>query len=359
MRLFLSLDKVGALVLCLALAGCAEIGEPDIGSPPVSAAVAETVPVNGTLPQGSTGTTSPQLPPSRPEGFVPSLVVATAAGVVLIPDSEPPNLLTLSLVAPVEGSEVTEPPLSPGIPQLAIDDFFRGLVVQFDSGAVHWFQAEGGDAHRINVDGGRLLDVGFFNGTTEAIVAVGPQIDRVRLVDTERFPLLLLASNQELLDFSAGGSLYVAAIANDQCGQLLFVNAVGEEVPVLLPLLPPCETPKRPRYGSVALSGDGGAVAYTEVTYRSDGVEAETTLKVVDLAGRGVVLSKVVGDSGDRITNLSFDGQRVAMMKESSNADVELQVVSDSETLVPDLGDLGTPIAATWARLPVAAGSVE
>lgn len=362
MRRFPRFHKTLVLTLVVAVTGCAEIGEPDIGSPPVSATAAETVTVPGNNPDGSSATTSPQLPPARPAGYVPSLLAATDGGVVLIPNVGPPRLLELSVAAaivPEEDPDQTETLPIPGVPRLAIDDFFRGLVVQFEAGVVEWFQAEGGDARQINVNGGRLLDVGFFDGTTEAIVAVGPQIDRVRLVDTQRLPLLTLNPNQELLDLSAGGGLYAAVIANDECGRLLFVNAVGEEVLVSIPAAPTCDTGRRASYGSVALSSDGGAVAYTHVSYRADGVEAQTELIVVDLAGGVVVLSKIVGESGDRVSGLSFDGQRVAMVREDANAVVEMLVVSDADTVVVDLSEFGAPIAPTWARIPVAAGSVE
>ena len=348
--------KALLLVLCLALAGCAEIGEPDIGSPPVSASPAETVPDEGDTSPGSPGTTSPQLPPSRPEGYVPSLVVASDLGVGVVAEEHTPELLSL-VIEPA--TEETEAVAIPGAPTLAIDDFFRGLVVEFNTGDVHWFQAEGGVARRINSNGGRLLDVGFFNGTTEAVLAVGLQIDRVRLPDTQRFPLFGLNPNQRLLDFSTGGGLYVTAIADDECGSLLFMNALGEEVLVSLPPTGPCEILRRPTYGSVALSSDGGAVAYTRVTYRADGVEAQTSLEVVDLSSGGVVISTVVGSSGDRISELSFDGQRVAMMRESANAEVELLLATDAEVLTIDTALLGIPASATWARLPVAVGSTE
>jgi hypothetical protein len=257
------------------------------------------------------------------------------------------------------GTDETEPVLVPGSPTLAVDDFFRGLVVEFDTADVYWFQAEGGAARRINSNGGRLLDVGFFNGTTEAILAVGLQVDRIRLADSQRFPLFGLRPNEQLLDFSTGGGLYVSAIADDQCGGLAFKNALGEEVLVSLPPPGPCEVSRRPHYGSVALSSDGGAVAFTQVSYRADGVEALTTLVVVDLSSGGVVSSTQVGGSGDRVTGLSFDGQRVVMTRESANGTVEIMVATDAELLTFDAGLGGTPALATWARLPVAVGSAE
>lgn len=352
-----------AVAALLVLAGCAEIGEPVIGSLPISDSVPETVLPDGTNPDGSTATTGPQPPPARPEGFVPSLVIATESGVVIILEGGEPELLDLAPpVSPQPDPDEdpdADPPPDLGHPLLVIDDFFRGLVVQFESGAVQWFQAEGGEARTINLNQGRLLEVSFFDGTTEAIMAVGPQIDRVRLVDTQRLPLLTLQSDDELLDLSAGGGLYASAIANSECGQLLFLNAVGEEVLVSRPPAPTCESSRRPFYGSVALKEDGGAVAYTEVTYRADGVEAETKLVVIDLAAGAVALSKIVGESGDRITGLSFDGQRVAMMREAANAEIEVLIVSDAETITPDLSEFGQPVAATWARIPVAVGSVE
>jgi hypothetical protein len=343
-------------VACLALAGCAEIGEPDIGSPPVTASTAETVPDEGDPSEGASGIASPQLAPARPEGYLPSLVVASDHGVVLVAEGESPQLLSLVIEPATDEAEAVQ---IPGSPTLAIDDFFRGLVVEFDTGDVHWFQAEGGAARRINSNGGRLLDVGFFNGTTEAILAVGLQIDRIRLADTQRFPLFGLNPNQLVLDFSAGGGLYVSAIADDECGSLLFMNAIGEEVLVSLPPAGPCEIVRRPKFGSVALSSDGGAVAYTIVAYRADGVEAQTSLVVVDLSSGGVVLSTPVGSSGDRISGLSFDGQRVAMIRESGNAEVELLVATDAEVLEVDLVLAAIPATATWARLPVAVGTAE
>lgn len=362
MRPSFSLSRTLAVTALLVVAGCAEIGEPVIGSLPVSDSAPETILPAGANPDGSTATTSPQPPPARPPGFVPPLLIATESGVVIIRDGGVPELLDLTPPTPEPDPEEdpeADPPPDLGSPRLVTDDFFRGLVVQFDSATVQWFQAEGGDSRTINLNEGRLLEVSFFDGTTEAIMAVGPQIDRVRLVDTQRLPLLTLMNGDELLDLSAGGGLYASVIANSECGQLLFLNAVGEEVLISRPPVPTCESSRRPLYGSVALSEDGGAVAYTEVTYRADGVEAETKLVVIDLAAGAVALSKIVGESGDRITGLSFDGQRVAMVREAANSEIQVLIVSDAETITPDLSEFGQPAAATWARIPVAVGSVE
>ncbi len=203
MRVPIPLHKALPLVACLALTGCAEIGEPDIGSPPVTASTAETVPDEGDPSQGTSGVASPQLPPARPDGYVPSLVVASDTGVVLVAEEEAPRLLSLVIEPATDEVEAVQ---IPGSATLAIDDFIRCLVVEFDTGDVYWFQAEGGAARRINSNGGRLLDVGVFNGTTEAILAVGLQIDRIRLADTQRFPLFGLNPNQQLLDFSPSHS---------------------------------------------------------------------------------------------------------------------------------------------------------
>lgn len=352
MRPFAASIRVTALVLALGLAGCAEIGEPDIGSPPTSVSAAETVPVDGTNPDGSSESTTPQLPPACPEGFEPSLLVATEAGVVLIPDGGSGSILNLST-----GASGDEPGEALVEPLLAIDDYFRGLVVEVASGEIWWFQAEGGSARLVNPDGGSLLDVGFFNGTTEVAVATGSQIDRVRLADSQREPLLVVAPDAQLLDFSSGGRLYALAFSNAECGQLVFVNADGVEVSLSVPEQPSCEMPRRPFYGSVALSTDGGAVAYTKVSYRSDGIEAETALVVVDLSSGGVVFESIVGGSGDRVTGLSFDGQRVAMLREASNSEVSLVVVNDAEVLAgPDLARFGQILGVSWSRLPVAVG---
>ncbi len=259
-------------------------------------------------------------------------------------------------------------PLADPIGRLAVravaDDLFGGLVVDAgDDGGVLWFPAEGAEPVEIRPPGSRLLDVGYLNNTAEALVLVDNKlIERVRLFDLESEPIIVLDDGDEVLDFAAAGGLYAATIANDECGRIGFLNSLGDPVGISGPAVVSCPIPRRATFTLIDLSPDGDAIAYTEVTYRSDGVEATTELVGEELSS-GVELFRIpIGEAGDRIGSLSFDGRRVAFVRTPLEGDVRVLVVIDA------IGD-GPPVEqvaslsrsgsydVSFARLPLKVGA--
>jgi hypothetical protein len=246
---------------------------------------------------------------------------------------------------------------------IALDDFLGGLVVQEAAagaapgrGSVIWLRAEGGDPVVVDEDGGELLDVGYVDGSPTAVVlADEDQVDRIRLVDDERTAVLSLGEEEELLDLSASGSLHAVVIRNDRCGDLRFYAADGIEIDLNGPGEPNCIVPRRPGYGAVALSPGGGAIAYTEVSYRDDGIEVMTELVARELSTGVEYYRGKIGEDGERITALSFDGDRVAYLRKSEGDTSAAVLDLRTEQEVPiDLSGLVGVDSVSFARLPLA-----
>lgn len=348
--------RVLAVVLAagaMLVAACGEIEPPDLGAeitvaPTVDADEAAGASIQSDEPvplevQGPLAV----LPPRDP-GYESVLVLGAPDGVSsgMLGDLAP-------LAAPL-GS----------LPTNSIaDDLFGGLVVDAIDDGVLWFAAEGAEPVAIRPAGVRLLDVGYLNNTAEALVLVDDQlIERVRLFDLEAEPIIVLADTDELLDFSAAGGLYAVTIGNDECGRIGFLNTLGDPVGISGPVVVDCPVPRRATYTLIDLSPDGDAMAYTEVTYRSDGVEASTALVGAELSS-GVELFRIpVGGAGDRISSLSFDGRRVVFVRTPLEGDrrdlVMIEAVSDgvaAEEITP-LPRSGA-FDVTFARLPLKVGA--
>jgi hypothetical protein len=342
---------VALLSLVLVAAACAEIGEPDLGAAP---STTTTLQENGTatVTVGDDGatqvvTTLPPPSPPRPDGYVPLLVLSTPVGV---------------LAGVTDGVEPLGPPLDTLNAVRAADDFFGGLVVQVDTGEVLWFPAEGAAGEIINDLGGALLDVGFRDGTPEAILTGRENaIDRVQLVTGERLTLTVLDAGRRLEDLSASAGLFALIYSDEQCGGLLFLNSNGEEVDLAGPGPVECPVPRRPAFGEVGLSPDGDAYAYTEIAYRSDGVEESTVLVGREFSSGAELFRFEIGRPGDQITSLSFDGRRVAMLRTSLDEDVPDGLViidgTDVERAIPVVDDVASSV--TFARLPLTVGAVS
>ena len=334
-------------VALLVSASCGEVGEPDLGSAPTTSIVVDagagSQPEPADEPQDA-GEAPVQASPPTPEGYVAAVVLSTSAGVLAGEADQVSALAT---------------PLDVVAANRSADDFFGGLVVQLDDGRVLWFPAEGGEGEIINADGGSLLDVGFRDGTPEAILSSpGNVIDRVQLVTKERQPLTVLADDRQLLDFSAGAGLFVLVYTDESCGGLLFLNSRGEEVDLPGPGGAPCPVPRRPGFSQVSLSPASDTYVYTEVEYRSDGVEASTHLIGREFSSDVELFRIRIGEAGDRIRSVAFDGRRVVMLRESLDEEVEDGLViidtSDPELVIPTAEEEAN--AVTFARFPLTVG---
>ncbi len=346
-----ALGLVGLLGLA---AACGEVGEPYLGaevtvaSTVVGAEIQQSGPVTDTVVDGAA---SESVLPPRDPGYVPSLVIGSDTGIAS---------------GSIDRLALLEPPLGElGATRIA-DDLFGGLVVQVPDQGVLWFPAEGAEAATIRETGFRLLDVGYLGGTSEALVLGESRVvERVRLVDLEvAEPIVELAESDQLVDFSAAGGLYVLAIADDQCGRIDFVNSAGDPVSIRGPVPAECPVPRRATYTLLDLSPDGDALAYAEVTYRSDGVEATTQLVGIELSSSTELFRIDVGGAGDRISSLTFDGRRVAFVRTPleglEREVVQIDALVDGETLEvsvtsPDDG----PLTLTYARLPLTVGAAS
>jgi len=100
------------------------------------------------------------------------------------------------------------------------------------------------------------------------------------------------------------------------------------------------------------MSPGGDVVAYTEVTYREDGLPALSVLTVLELASGTVLFSGTVGTPGEQIESLSYDGRRVAFLRTGETGrEVGVVTIADEvETIIEGLEgvqDVG------FARLPL------
>lgn len=339
-------------VVGLLAAACGEVEEPYLGAEiTVDSAVAGAEPVERieSDPADIQQLSEPSsvLPPRDP-GYVPVLVVGSAAGIGA-------------------GDAASVDPLEPPLGQLGIratsDDLFGGLVVETMQESVLWFAAEGAEADVIRETGARLLDVGYLGNTAEALVLSEERlIERIRLVDLQTEPIVVLADSDQLLSFSAAGGLYALALGDAQCGRLLFLNSAGDPVNIGGPAMLDCPVPQRPTFTLLDLSPDGDAMAYTEVTYRSDGVEASTQLVGVELSSSVELFRIPIGDIGDRVSSITFDGRRVAFVRtplEGGEPEVVMVDAFDEGQLFETVATPGVeePVTVSFARLPLKVGT--
>lgn len=347
-RLFSGSHLVLALVSAAVAVGCGEIPEPEGFAAASSTTTDEGGGVvlgvgedGGGEAAGPTPTTA--FVPSPPEGYVPQVLMA-ADGQVLTSD--------LVETGRVPGPVAQEQAIR------VIDDLLGGLVVERmpPSTEIVWIP-QVGDPETIEGGGARLLDVGYVAGTPVAIVLADDekQVEGIRLVDLEQTSIVDLADDEDLLSLSASGGLIALVVGNDQCGDLRFYDSEGDELGLDGPGEPDCIVPRRPAYGAVALSPDGGALAYTLVSYRDDGIEAATEILVRDLISGVNYFTRKIGEDGDSIRSLSFDGDRVVYVREAVGVNsVTVLEIGGAETETPV--DVGTSSVAdaSFARLPLA-----
>ena len=348
-----------ALAAFLALAAaCGEITEPESFAIAPPSTIAETeanadeevvVAPEGVVSASSTSTT--EFVPSI-DDYVPEILISSEDDLLTV-DAEG---LTTPLGAPFGSVSAAT----------AVDDFTGGLAVQAAAagaasgpGPVLWLRAEGGEPVVLDNDGALLLDVGYIDSAATAVVLTDQdQIDLIRLVDDERTELVSLGEEEELLDLSAGGSIHALVVRNDRCGDLRFYAADGNEIDLNGPGEPDCIVPRRPAYGAVALSPDGGAMVFTEVSYRDDGIEVATDLVARELSTGAEYFRQPIGEDGERITALSFDGSRVAFLRQSDGETTATMIDLNTEAVIPvDLTGITGVGSLSFARLPLAGSS--
>lgn len=336
------------LITVLGLASCAEIGDPELGADPIVSPTTLLGADSGDVedqPDAAVETLIRDFAPHRPEGYVPSVVVGTEDG----------------LVVRDEGAEAVSlvPPAGSMIATKLVDDFFGGLVVQQGTDPIHWLGALGDEAITLDEVGGTLQDVGFLDatGAVHALISVeGTRVDTVSLSpNRERAEFLSLAEGQTLLDLSASNGLHAVALADENCGDLLFFNSSGVEVDLGGPGRPPCVVARRPVYGAVALSPDRSTVVYTEQAYRGDGVLAMTRIIALDLVSDTELFSLAVGEAGETISSLSFDGQRLVYVRKGPEGST-VEVLDPSSGEPAQVLDLANPLAVTFARQRLVVG---
>lgn len=339
----------------LLVASCGEITEPEgFSVPPSTTEPGAEGADNGANPQADEAEGLGQNPtnsfvPRPPAGYVPTVLIGTSEAVL----SAGPDGLS---------------PLAGAFGDLGalrvVDDLLGGVVVQEGgaAGEVLWYPASGEEPLVIDDRGADLLDVGFSDGSAYAVVLVDDiSVESVRLVDNVRTELLTLDEEEEVLGLSASGGLQALVVSDDRCGSLRFLSAAGALVELAGPVSPACPVPRRPAFGAVALSPDAGAVVYTDVSYRDDGIEIATDLVAIDLGTAGEFFRAQIGADGEQITALSFDGSRVAYLTQAGDGSsvTIVDFVGGSQT-IPLAGTEGSEIdSISFARNPVSGTGVS
>lgn len=245
----------------------------------------------------------------------------------------------------------------------AVDDLGGGLIIQETGGPIVYRPALG-DPEVLTESGARLLDVGYWDGSPRAFVEVSPgKVDRIQLVSEPGSELLQqthfeLEEDQQIVSFSASRDLQAVIIQDAQCGQLWFFNAQGSRLGLPQPEAPECVFPGRPTFGAVALSPDGGAIAYTIVTYRGDGSEAATALFAREIFPEDrLFANRKIDEVGDAITAIAFDGERAAYLRSADDQQfvTVLDLTVENSEVAVDLLDVGTVRSVSFARNPIIA----
>ena len=337
-----ALAGVAAMLLAV---GCTELERPEAyaPSPDSTLVIGEAQSASAEINDSSSAAEEIEDFVPSVEGYVPQILIA----------ADPQSMRTAGTVA----SEI------PGlIGELSVatmaDDLVGGLVVGRVNGPVVYVQGQG-EPETLDDAGAQLLDVGFWGGSPRAFLLVGDNaIDWVQLVSEQdaasrsRQPHLQLAEGERVVSFSAQADLQVIATSDDNCGTIRFYNRTGTDLELAPPVRPECTFPGRPSYGAVALSPDGAAVAFTIVEYRADGSEEATELQVWELTGGQALTPRRIGEGLDRITSLTFDGQRIAFLKESADgSSVNVIDLNNNETLIQVPAD--TIRSVSFARNPV------
>jgi len=334
------------LVLAAALvaSACAEIGEPYLGegvsAPSTTVAEEETAEdASSDAEEVVSANVSAVFSPPRPEGYVPA-VLASLGTRLVVADGE--TIVDLGDRFPG------------GATARVVDDYLGGLVAQLANGVVQWLPADGAAPTQITNGDGRLLDVGFIDDTlaVQVFLEVPGGIDQIKLVDGQREAFTRFVEGASVVAFSASNGIQAVALGDDLCGSLAFYNTSGQRIDLGGPGEPACPVPRRPRFGAVAMSPGGDAVAYTEVSYRDDGLPASTVVTVLELATGAVLFESDLGAPGEQIESLSYDGRRLAFMRtgEQGREVGLIEVASQTEVVVEGLDGVQ---GVSFARLPL------
>lgn len=336
------------LIAALVLSACAEIGTPDLGEGVSGPATTAPPDDSGDAPvqEVVSASISPVFAPSRSDDYTPVVLASTGTGTVTI-DADG----TIFSLGPLFGGAEIE---------RSVDDYFGGIVAQLEGSVVQWLPANTNQAQLVSRANGSLLDAGFLDASLalQVFISVPGGIDRIKLVDGEREPFTRLADGETLIDFSSSNGIQAMAIRDDDCGALRFLNASGQQVDLRGPETRDCPVKRRPRFGAVAMSPDGGAVAYTEITYRGDGLPASTQLIAIEISTSALLLSQQVGGPGEQIESLSYDGRRFSFLRtgESGRELAMLALSEGGETIVEGLDEVRF---VSFARLPLALAVIE
>ncbi len=336
---------LGATALLLLAVGCTELERPEAYAPAPDSTlvIGEAESASAEIDESSSAAEEVEDFVPSVEGYVPQILIA----------AEPQSMRTAGTVA----SEIPGVIADLTVATMA-DDLVGGLVVGQVDGPVVYLQGQG-EPETLDDAGAQLLDVGYWGGSPRAFLLVGDNvIDWVQLVSEQeaasrsRQPHLRLADGETVVSFSAQADLQVIATSDDNCGTLRFYNRTGTDLDLTLPVAPECTFPGRPSYGAVALSPDGAAVAFTIVEYRADGSEEATELQVWELTGAQALTPRRIGEGLDRVTSLTFDGRRIAFLKESADGtSVTVIDLNNNETLIQVPAE--TIRSVSFARNPV------
>lgn len=370
----------------LVSAACGSLGEPYLGSFPTSSLPA---PNDESVVGSDEGPSDPSLDalvlalPPRPADYLPSLIVVSSDGVFAVDRAQgDPSAIGLPRALDLRDAEERSAPTTTSTtsstttstttaaatstpdttttvvevtgPAYAVakDDLFGGIVAQTTDGSVVWFPGTGGGPRVVETEDGRLFDVGYVAGTPEAITERAGQVTRTRLVDNEALVLTGLAAGAEMVDLSSAGGVVALATSDTECGDVRFLSGEGEELAIDPFDDLTCDRAARPTIGSVGMSPDGEALAYTIVTYREDGVEQSTTLRAVELTSGAEIIDAEVGGSGEAVSSLAFDGVSAVMVRRSSARSDVIQVDAIGIGVI-ELPGIANPRGVTFARLPL------
>ncbi len=325
---------------------CAEVGEPYVGSVPTTEVAADTLPLVSdaepsqveVIDEDTPPTTDRFLSPPAPDGYVADLLAVADGGVLLGP---------LQTWRPLEGV----------VGNVAFDDLFGGLVTQDENGTVRWYRPGEPEPGVVSLPPGQLVGVMSLSAAPAAVVADGLTISIVGLLGPdgelgtgEVLGAAELAEGQTRLGYSARAGLQAIAVGNEECGDVIVQRLDGDVLDVGPPE-PGCPVPRRPEVTAVALGPDGTELAYLRIDYRDDGVPAVTELVVMELATGVQRYRAAVGESGEVVRGLAFDGSRVAFVVSGpARSQVAVVTVASGQLITREVEDV---TSVRFARLPV------
>lgn len=324
----------------VAVAGaCGDVGEPDLGVAPAAprAAASGALAAEPGTADDPTAASGAQLTPTRPDGFVPEVLVADDSGVRVL-----------------DG-----PVVLPGVvADRVVDDPTGGLVVEVPTGDGHqivWYPSIGDGGHVVSDGDDRLLEVAFIDGSVQAVVGDDERIGLLPLdqPDSDARVLSPVAPETTATSVSMAAGRYAVVFQDRACGSLV-VGLAGAPVERPVVPTPPCDTPGRPVHGLVAFSPDGATFAHTERVFRSDGVVASTDVVVRDVDGVERHRSPIGGED-EAVRSLSHDGDLVLVLRHTGAGTEVVRVRLDQ----PEALEVIPADGARWAtftRVPRALG---